>query len=343
VVYPRLPSIRHSSSAAALSDAVATSMPMGRHDRVPPESEGPSHVPLEADFIIKHEAPSASPAAGPNAGVDTAQDAKVLNASEDSTRPGQNPGAKPETSPKEAPPTKGKLSEPPFTPLDFKIPSAAFHRAQSAPEENPESFFSYSLYRGPQEDQSKPDSPSQKVKVHYCRSAQTMERVLKQYFMDEPVVGFDLEWDPDAKPWHGPRRNISLVQLASPSRVALFHLALFPKNDELVTPSLRELLGNLDVRKVGVWVKGDAGRMKTYLGVESKGLFELSHLYNLVKFSTSKEYGRVNRRLVSLAKQVQAVLGLPMYKGSVRTSDWSKPLQMDQIMCKCRCTLKETN
>ena len=61
----------------------------------------------------------------------------------------------------------------------------------------------------------------------------------------------------------------------------------------------------------------------------------LSHLYKLVRYSTTGEYGAINRRTVSLAAQVQECLGLPMFKGQdIRASDWSQPLGMQQIECK---------
>lgn len=220
-------------------------------------------------------------------------------------------------------------SEPPFTPLEFKIPSEAFRDASLAKPGTPESFWSYTLYRGPQES----EDTENKVKVHYCKSLLTTERVC-QYFLDEKVIGFDLEWAADANKAQGPRRNVSLVQIASPSRIALFHLALYPKKDNLVAPTLQKIMEEPNITKTGVFIKGDATRLRNFLGVESRGLFELSHLYKLVTYSSSGEVALVNKKLVSLAQQVQDVLHLPMFKGQdVRASDWSLPLKMDQIIC----------
>ncbi|EON97699.1 putative 3 -5 exonuclease helicase protein [Phaeoacremonium minimum UCRPA7] len=218
--------------------------------------------------------------------------------------------------------------EPPFTPLEFKIPSEAFRDASFAEPGTPESFWSYTLYRGPQEN----EDTENKVKVHYCKSLHTTERVC-QYFLDEKVIGFDLEWASDATKAQGPRRNISLVQIASPSRIALFHLALYPKKDSLLAPTLQKIMEDPNITKTGVFIKGDATRMRNFLGVESRGLFELSNLYKLVKYSSSGEVELVNKKLVSLANQVKEVLHLPMFKGQdVRASDWSLPLKMDQII-----------
>lgn len=220
---------------------------------------------------------------------------------------------------------------PPYTPLEYTIPEHVFRNAKRAEPGSPESFWSYRLYRGPGQDAG----TQAKVPVHYCKSMQTTERVLQNYFMHEKLVGFDLEWDINASVNHGPRRNICLVQLASPSRIALFHLALYPKHDDLVAPSLKKLMEDPNITKVGVWIKGDCTRLKNFLGIEARGLFELSHLYRLVKFSTSGEFNMINRRLVALAAQAEEYLKLPLFKGQdVRAGDWAQPLQMDQIVCE---------
>ncbi|KXX73055.1 Werner syndrome ATP-dependent helicase [Madurella mycetomatis] len=218
---------------------------------------------------------------------------------------------------------------PPFTPLKFKIPVETFRKAKQAAEGTPESFWSYSLYRGPGAN----GAPDSKIKVHYCKSYNTTERVLERYFMNEKVLGFDLEWSPFAGKHSGARQNVSLVQLASPSRIGLFHLAVYPRKDKLVAPSLKKILEDPNITKTGVWIKGDCSRLKQYLNIDARGTFELSHLYKLVKHSSSGEYNLVNKHLVSLARQVQDCLELPMFKGEdVRASDWSKSLQMSQIL-----------
>ncbi|KAF9881145.1 3' -5' exonuclease helicase [Colletotrichum karsti] len=217
--------------------------------------------------------------------------------------------------------------EPYLTNLDFKIPPDAFREAQSAPAGSPESFYSYTLYRGPPgEDGEK------KVKVHYCRSKHTMEQVC-QYFLKDDVLGFDLEWLPDSRKTDGPRKNVSLIQLANESRIALFHVALFPEKDELVSPTFVKIMGNANVRKVGVAIKGDCTRLRNHLGVDTKGIFELSHLYKLVRYSEERKYDLINKRLVPLAVIVQEHLGLPMYKEpDIRSSDWSRKIGLQQIM-----------
>jgi exonuclease 3'-5' domain-containing protein 2 len=219
--------------------------------------------------------------------------------------------------------------EPPRTDLDYKICANAFQAAGKAPAGSPESFWSYTLYRGPEE-----DGVPKKVKVHYCKSKHTMERVC-QYFLGEGVIGFDMEWVPEANKQQGVRKNVSLIQIASPSRIALFHVALFPKSDDFVAPTFREIMEDPNVSKVGVAIKADCTRLSNFLGVATRGIFELSHLYKLVKYSSSGQVELVNKRLVPLATQVQEYLRLPMFKGQdVRSSNWALPLSMDQIVCE---------
>jgi hypothetical protein len=217
--------------------------------------------------------------------------------------------------------------EPPYSALDYRISPELFQEARKAPAGSPDSFWSYTLYRGPEQ-----DGVEKRVKVHYCKSKHTMERVC-QYFLDEPIIGFDMEWVPEANKYQGPRRNVSLIQIASQSRIALFHVALFPKN-EFVADSFRTLMEDPDISKVGVAIKADCTRLRNFLGVDTKGIFELSHLYKLVKYSGSGQVELVNKRLVPLAGQVKEYLRLPLFKGQdVRSSDWAQPLNMDQIVC----------
>jgi hypothetical protein len=222
---------------------------------------------------------------------------------------------------------QGKLPESCTT---FSMPESVFRTAKIAAPGSPESFWSHTLYRGPQ---------SKKPTVHYCRSLVTTERVLQSYFTDKRIIGFDIEWAPEYMKHanKSARTALSLIQIASEERIALFHIALYPKRDQetagsLVAPSLRKIMEDPGVTKVGVAIKADCTRLRKNLGINSRGLFELSHLYKLVKFSESKDTHLINKMLVSLATQVNEHLHLPLFKGEVRSSDWSQPLGHNQIM-----------
>lgn len=222
------------------------------------------------------------------------------------------------------------IDAPPFTPLEYTISEEAFREARATPHGRAGSFWSHTLYRGP-EDPEQSEEAERKVKVHYCRNARTAEDAL-QYLLGEECLGLDLEWSPHARKGSGPRKNVSLVQLASPSRVLLLHIALYPKSDQFMTPTLRKILEDPAVTKTGVWIKGDCARLETFLGVQVRGMFELSHLFNQVTHLANGTPELINKKLVALAKQVQHTTGLPLYKDNrVRASDWSRVLSLQQV------------
>ncbi|KAG4290647.1 hypothetical protein FPRO06_02533 [Fusarium proliferatum] len=215
----------------------------------------------------------------------------------------------------------------PLTSLDYTIDANLWDTARKSKAGSSQSFWSYRMYRQVQE-----NGEEQKVKVHYCTSKHTMEHVCERYFSNEKVIGFDLEWFVARGPASSnPRRNVSLIQIASPSRVGLFHVALFPR-DDFVAPTFKRIMEDESVTKVGVAIKGDCTRLKNNLGINSKGIFELSHLYKLVKYSKAGELDRINKVMVSLAVQTQEMLGLPLFKGDdVRSSNWMMRLSADQV------------
>lgn len=234
----------------------------------------------------------------------------------------------PQKSP-EGPIETSKKVAPPSTSLEYQMSSERFHDARQSPRGSPASYWSYNMYRKVQD-----EGNTTNVKVHYCKSKHAMEGVCKQYFQGHDVLGFDLEWHPGASAKSGPRLNVSLIQLSSESHVGLFHVALFPK-DDFIAPTFRQIMEDANVSKVGVSIKADCTRLRNYLDVDTRGILELSHLYKVVKYSQEKRPSLVNKRLVSLATQVEEYMHLPLYKGdSVRSSDWSRPLNQRQIACR---------
>lgn len=217
------------------------------------------------------------------------------------------------------------------TPLEFQIPEDVLRAAMTAPENTKASFWSSNLYRG---------SEGKQILVHYCKTKAVSERVAR-HFVNEKVVGFDIEW----KPWASAssiKKNVSLIQLACENRIALFHIARFTETTaaQLMPPTLKSILESPDVYKVGVAVKGDFTRISKFLEVEPRGVFELSRLHNLVQFFATET--KVTNKLVNLAAQVHQHLQLPLYKGgqliddsedlsNVRSSDWSLELNLQQI------------
>ena len=212
------------------------------------------------------------------------------------------------------------------SPLGFHIADPAERASQSSRDMKP-LFWEYSLYRGPL---------GEKVKVHYCKSLADTERIARHFF-DQEVIGFDIEWKSNASAKEGIKKNVALIQLASEERIALFHIARFRGGDtvdNLVPETFKYIMQSPRITKVGVSIKADCTRLRRFMGIESRGLFELSHLYKLVKYSPN-DASSVDKRLVRLATQVEEHLGLPLWKGQdVRSSDWSADLNYEQVQCK---------
>lgn len=209
--------------------------------------------------------------------------------------------------------------------LQFQIPNAKMQEIMLASLKGRATYWEYNLYRGPSGEQ---------VKLHYCKNIESTERIAK-LFLGQKVVGFDIEWKPQASASEGIKKNVALIQLASEERIALFHIALYAKNglENLVAPTLKAVMESSNITKVGVSIKADCTRLRRFMSIDSQGLFELSHLYKLVKFATG-DVTKINKMLVALASQVEEHLLLPMWKGEVRGSDWSNDLNYEQIRCK---------
>ncbi|KAH6866734.1 hypothetical protein BKA58DRAFT_388527 [Alternaria rosae] len=216
--------------------------------------------------------------------------------------------------------------------LAYQIPEEKLRAAMLATPQTRDSYWSAKLYQGPD---------GESLSTHYCKSFDVAERVAK-YFLQEKVIGFDIEWKPRGNPY-SIKQNASLIQLACEDRIALFHVSLFSGKtvEQLMPPSLRAVLESPSIYKVGVAIKGDFKRLEKYLNIQSQGVFELSRLHNLVEWY-EVEPSKVSNRLVKLASQVLQHLQLPLYKGerlvddpdttsSVRESDWSLPLDLQQI------------
>ena len=204
----------------------------------------------------------------------------------------------------------------------FRIPEAELRKAMLANRSTGAAYWHYTLYE---------DSTGRKPVVHYCSSLQTTE-CIAQLFLGRKVVGFDIEWKPNATPEDGIKKNVSLIQLATEERIALFHVAKYARDgiENLVSPCLKQVMEDPKITKVGVAIKADCTRLAKYMGIQARGMFELSHLYKLIKHSAGN-IKLIDKRLVGLAQQVEEHLQLPLFKGEIRSSDWSEKLNYEQI------------
>lgn len=200
-------------------------------------------------------------------------------------------------------------------PRDFCVP----------PSSGSAKFWTHELYRGPNR---------QPVRIRYSRTKLESEEIAHD-FLGESVVGFDMEWP--FQPKDGTdvplQKRIGLIQIAKEDTIALFHIGLHagqtPK--DILAPNLRRIIESADITKTGVGIlNADFSRLRRWFDLEPRGAFELSHLHNLVRYG-EKYPIKVTTRMKALTKQVEEHLGSPLFKGKVRTSNWSRPLNKDQI------------
>lgn len=214
------------------------------------------------------------------------------------------------------------LSQETDAPLSFHIPLKDLRTAMLSSPNSNGAYWRHSLYKNPS---------GEGVTTFLCRKFEKSEQAA-QRFLGEKVLGFDIEWESKSRvELDGIKDNVSLIQIASENSIALFQLAAFHGNtiEELMPPTLRHILESPDIIKAGVNIAADFTRMKRCLGIEGRGIFELSHLYKIVTLSESAPE-RINRKVCKLSQQVQDVLLLPLAKGDVRTSAWSKQLTSEQ-------------
>ena len=129
------------------------------------------------------------------------------------------------------------------SPLGFHIPEFKMRNAMLAKPTSTASYWHFTLYQGPGGDRDK-------VKVHYCKSKETTEKIA-QLFLDKEIIGFDIEWQPSASAADGITRNVALIQIASEERVLLAHIARYPnaaisekeqRIEDFIAPSLKIIM-----------------------------------------------------------------------------------------------------
>lgn len=204
-------------------------------------------------------------------------------------------------------------------PREFRMSPSAGHSSVSP------TFWTHELYRGPNR---------QPVQILYSRTKMQSEEIAHE-FLGESVIGFDMEW-----PWQSKgqtdvplQQRIGLIQIASGDKIGLFHIGLHagktPK--DLLAPTLRKIIESEDVTKAGVGIlNADFSRLHQWFGLKPRGAFELSHLHNLVAYGAKCPI-KVTTKMKALSKLVEEHLGLPLHKGKVRTSNWSRRLDQSQI------------
>ena len=75
-------------------------------------------------------------------------------------------------------------------------------------------------------------------------------------FLDQEVVGFDVEWKPSSSASDGITKNVALIQIANEERVLLAHIARYPgaatsekeqRVEDFVAPSLKKIMYDISL------------------------------------------------------------------------------------------------
>ncbi|KAK7724428.1 hypothetical protein SLS63_008685 [Diaporthe eres] len=186
-------------------------------------------------------------------------------------------------------------------------------------------WWSYDLYRGPR---------NQKPKVLYARSKAEAEEIA-QGFLQEDVLGFDMEWpcfDGNSRNEDRLQDKVGLISIACETKIALFHLGAYTgkKPQDFIGPGLRAIIESPQIKKAGVNIlAADFGRLRDWFELEPQGAVELSHLHNLDNYINGQT-SHCTTRLCALDKLVQTYLYLPLKKSSVRTSNWAQKKQLNR-------------
>lgn len=208
--------------------------------------------------------------------------------------------------------------------LSYHVPGNLFQKLQARPQAS--TYWSYEWYQ---------NEVGKKVTVSYASTREASEELAKR-FLKEKVLGFDMEWKADfskkgnrnskRKSSRTLKDEISLIQVASAHEIGLFHIALHKgtRPVELIARSLREIIESSSIIKTGVGIySADASRLRRFMHLKPRGILDLNHLHRVVNISSGK-------KMISLSEHARIYLGFPLFKGKVRTSDWTKSLTIAQ-------------
>lgn len=165
---------------------------------------------------------------------------------------------------------------------------------------------------------------AQGVKVVYTTDALEAEKWLRYNVIDCPTqvsaVGFDIEWKPQfvSKKYGGTENETAVLQLAVDNSclvLHVYHMDRLPK-------SLKLVLRDKDILKVGSDIKRDGSKLKRDLGLVLEGLADIQLMAKEIDPSMRK---------TGLKALAQTFLGIELNKETAM-SNWEKyPLTFTQI------------
>lgn len=159
--------------------------------------------------------------------------------------------------------------------------------------------------------------------VHVLRSVEDCERALS-LAADELVLGFDAEWKP-----HG-EQKVAVVQLSTAQHafvIQLFHMPSVP-------PTLKRLLEDPTVLKVGVGCTQDASKLRLQYSIKVAGCVELNELVGRCRLDPEEVFSTG----IGLKSLCQSLLSVELIKHyTVQCGNWEVPtLSLEQVLYAAR-------
>ncbi|EPS39354.1 hypothetical protein H072_6863 [Dactylellina haptotyla CBS 200.50] len=171
--------------------------------------------------------------------------------------------------------------------------------------------------------------------VVYVTNVQEMEKVSKE-FENEKFIGFDMEWH-WAKRLVPPRNDrdirlgCSVIQISNDEKIVIFHLAKFPAATKtFLSPTLKKIIEDPEIIKSGVQIKNDMRRLSLLIPINPAGILDLADLHSLLFAAQRNDLKSGEKLPGSLTALCELYLKLPLFKGDVRTSDWSLAMTEQQ-------------
>ena len=122
--------------------------------------------------------------------------------------------------------------------------------------------------------------------IFYCRSAQEIDEcctLLTPSTAGKPFLGFDIEWFVTFEAGVAPRK-VATIQLCNEECCGVFQVSAFPGGS--IPRSLRTLLEDWRIPKVGVGASRDAIKIKDDHGVDVNGVINLEDMASRVPRSS---------------------------------------------------------
>lgn len=212
--------------------------------------------------------------------------------------------------------------------------------SQPVPRLSPDAFSQspgYGNIKHPYDtDHSVPRQAS--IPVVYCRNVVSVDSTLRQ-LRHNSIISIDVRWVaakrrlPGTVPdWFG--HEVSVITLSTPSQVVVCHLALHrqTRHDHNIPNSLRTLLEDSRIIKVGLDMVQLQQRFARYLNILMKGTLDVGSLH--ASLQSISPAGRRSRRKTDIRTMAKQCFGWDI-PPSLRTGTfWLAPLSIPDLLGK---------